>query len=145
MKKRTKIILIAAPIALVLLAPVAFFGFWIVVAGGSDAGSPELAAEWRDDLAEYSTPDDATANNPDIEHVAFPNGEWFVGRAQDSHGMWRRGGGTVVIKDSNGETHVFFGHVCGGRFLSWGFGDHANLTSFYARMVENGFTEYNLQ
>ena len=144
MKKRTKIILIATPIALTLLAPVAFFGFWILAAGGSDAGSPELAAEWRAELAGYTTPEDAIAADPEIEHVTFSNGDWLIGRAQNSHGMWRRGGGTVVIKDSNGGSRVYFGHVCGGGFLSWGFGEHGDLDSFYARVTENGFAEYTL-
>jgi hypothetical protein len=143
MKKRTKIILIATPLILVLLAPIAFFALWILAAGGSDAGSPELAAEWRDDLAKYSTPEDVLVTDSDVEHVTFSNGEWLIGRAQDSHGMWRRGGGTVVTRDSNGKTRVFFGHVCGGGFLSWGFGEHADLNSFYDRVTENGFTEYN--
>lgn len=144
MKKRTKIILIATPIALIFLTPVAFFAFWILAAGGSDAGSPKLAAEWRDDLAKYPTPDAAIDADTTIEHVRFPNGDWLIGRAQDSHGMWRRGGGTVVIKDSNGDTRVFFGHVCGGGFISWGFGEHPDLISFYNRVSENEFTEYNL-
>ena len=108
MRTRTRFILIATPIALTLLAPVAFFGFWILVAGGSDAGSPELAAEWRDELKQYSTPEAATAGNPEIAHITFSNGDWIIGRCQDSHGMWRRGGGTVATKDSQGKTRVFF-------------------------------------
>lgn len=144
MKKRTKSILIATPFILILLAPVCFFGFWILAAGGSNSGSPELAAEWRDDLATYFTPEAATADNPEIEHVTFSNGDWLIGRAQDSHGMWRRGGGTVVIRDSRGATRVFFGHVCGSGFLSWGFGEHVDLDSFYGRVTENGFKEYKL-
>ncbi len=111
MKKRTKIILIVTPIILTLLAPAVFFGLWFLAAGGSDAGSPDLAAEWRDDLATYLAPEDASADNAEIEHVTFLNGDWLIGRAQDSHGMWRRGGGTVVIRDSRGATRVFFGHV----------------------------------
>ena len=142
MRTRTRILLIATPIVLVLLAAVAFS---IVAAGVSDQGSPELAAEWRDELAAFETPQDATLKDSTIEHVKFDNGDWLIGRAQDSHGMWRRGGGTVVVKDSNGETHAFFGHVCGGGFISWGFGEHADLQSFYARVTENRFHEYDFE
>ncbi len=38
MKHRTAMILSATPIVLTVLAPVAFFAFWIVAAGGSDEG-----------------------------------------------------------------------------------------------------------
>lgn len=145
MKTRTKVILIATPIVLFLLAPGAFFAFWIIVAFGSDAGSPALAAEWRDEFTAYQAPAAATATDPTIEHIAFENGDWLIGRAQNSHGMWRRGGGTLVVKDSNGETHAFFGHVCGGGFLRWGFGEHTDLRSFYKRVTEYGFQEYNFE
>ena len=77
-----------------------------------------------------------------IEHVIFENGEWLIGRAQDRHGMWRRGGGTLVIRDCNDETHVFFGHVCGPDYISWGFGKHDNLKSFCGSVKESGFEEY---
>ena len=139
---RTKVILIATPVALVLLTPVAFFAVWIFVAYGSDTGSPELAAEWRNELLEYQTYTAAIEADATIEHVTFENGEWLIGRAQDSHGMWRRGGGTLVIRDCNDETHVFFGHVCGPDYISWGFGKHDNLKSFYGSVKESGFEEY---
>ena len=143
MKKRTKIILIATPFLLVLLAPVAFFAFWIVAAGGSDRGSPELAAEWRDELASYETPEAAMLADTAIEHIRFDNGDWLIGRAQNSHGMWRRGGGTMVLADSGGQTRIFFGHVCGGGFIRRGFGEHPDLQSFYARVMESGFEEHD--
>ena len=145
MRKRTKILLIATPIFLVLLVPVAFFALYAFVSFGSDAGSPELAAEWRDELASYESPQTAMLADAAIEHVTFDNGDWLIGRAQDSHGMWRRGGGTMVVFDSNGESRVFFGHVCGSGFIGCGFIEHADLQSFYARVVENGFEEYDLQ
>jgi hypothetical protein len=43
---------------------------------------------------------------------SFPDGRWIACAYSSSHGGW--GGGTVVSRDSAGETHVFFGHVCGG-------------------------------
>ena len=46
---------------------------------------------------------------------SFPDGRWIACAYGGSHGGW--GGGTVVSRDSSGETHVFFGHVCGGVYL----------------------------
>lgn len=145
MRRRTKIlIVIAIPLLLVFAVPVAFFALWFAVEAGSDAGSPELAQEWRVEFNQYATYQEAEAADPTIEVVKFDNGEWLIGRAQNSHGIWRRGGGTVVVKDSNGDTRAFLGgHVCGDGFLSWGFGERVDLTSFYGRVAENGFKEYS--
>jgi hypothetical protein len=43
---------------------------------------------------------------------AFPDGRWLACAYADSH--FAPGGGTVVTRDSDGVTRVFFGHVCGG-------------------------------
>ena len=93
--------------------PCGFFGLWFAASAGTDRGSPTLAAEWRDHLARFDGPDDAVAADPEIAAMRFSNGEWALVKAQDSHGIWRRGGGTVVVRDSGGRTRVFFGHVCG--------------------------------
>jgi hypothetical protein len=42
---------------------------------------------------------------------SFPDGRWIACAHASSHGVW--GGGTVVTRDSSGEIHIFFGHVCG--------------------------------
>ncbi len=42
---------------------------------------------------------------------SFPDGRWIACVHADSHGAW--GGGTIVTRDSSGEIHVFFCHVCG--------------------------------
>lgn len=42
---------------------------------------------------------------------SFPDGRWIACAYGDSHGGW--GGGTIVTRDSSGETHIFFCHVCG--------------------------------
>jgi hypothetical protein len=44
---------------------------------------------------------------------SFPDGRWIACAHADSHGGPRLGGGTVVSRDSSGEIHIFFGHVCG--------------------------------
>src|SRR5262245_10668661 len=79
----------------------------------NDKGSPDLAARWKAELIEYRTPDEAQTRNPDVIVIKFDNGEWLFGLCRSSHGAWRSGGGTVVVKDSKGQIRAFFGHVCG--------------------------------
>jgi hypothetical protein len=45
---------------------------------------------------------------------SFPDGRWIVCAHADSHG--EPGGGTIVSRDSSGEVHMFFGHVCGNLY-----------------------------
>ena len=146
MKRRTKVVLIALPILVVIGVPMTFFAFWFAVSAGTDAGSPDLAREWRDQLNKYKSDREAKDADPTVEAVAFDNGQWVFGRAQNSHGIWRRGGGTLVVKDSNGEIHAFHGgHVCGNRFLGRVFSTASNLESLYARLSEWGFREYSFE
>ena len=58
----------------------------------------------------------------------------MIGIAQNSHGLFSRGGGTIVVKDSRGDIRAFFGHVCGPRYLHTFFRDAPDLDRFYARM-----------
>jgi hypothetical protein len=58
---------------------------------------------------------------------SFPDGRWIACAHADSHGAW--GGGTVVTRDSSGETHIFFGHVCG-----WLYAKGETLEEFYASL-----------
>jgi hypothetical protein len=107
--------------------------------GICDRGSPELASEWKSLLAPLNDPDDAKQKYPDIQVWRFGN-EWLMGFSQDSHGLWRRGGGTLVIKDSLGKTRVYFGHVCGPEF--GGFCQGAgSLSEFYRLLIMSSFVE----
>ena len=145
MKRRAKLIIIAILIILVVGPPVSILGLWFATTFGSNAGSSKLAKEWRDQLNQYKSLDEAKAADPTLEVLTLTNGEWLFGHAQDSHGIWRRGGGTMVIKDSNGETHAFLGgHVCGPYYIgrvSYGVGSQ-NLVSFYKEVIALGFHEY---
>ena len=129
----------------VLSVPCCFFGFWAAAAGGSSRGSPELAAEWQAELSRYRTPEEAQAADPDVIVLRFDNGEWVFGRCQSSHGMWKRGGGTVVVKDSKGQVRAFFGHVCGEGMLgaTW---ERTSLDRYYDVTLghEGGFVEHPL-
>ena len=42
---------------------------------------------------------------------SFPDGRWIACAYADRHGAW--GGGTIITRDSSGEIHIFFCHVCG--------------------------------
>jgi hypothetical protein len=137
--------LVVPPSALAVLVVGGFIAFWFAVSTGSDSGSPALAAEWRDHLAQFNGPDAARAADPAVVVVRCKNGDWAFGRSQDSHGIWRRGGGTVVIRDSGGRTRAFFGHVCGGGHLGIGPAEPLSLADFYEQLVKSGFTEHPLK
>ena len=79
-------------------------------------GSPEYASQWRDIFEGISSPEIAQARYPEVQARRFPNGEWIYGVCRDSHE--HQDGGTVVVKDSGGNIHAFFGHVCGSEFLA---------------------------
>lgn len=145
MNRRRTIRRVLLGCAVLSVLPCGFFGFWFAASAGSSSGSPTLAAEWRDYLSQFADPDAAEAGSDSILVHRFTNGEWVFGRSQNSHGIWYRGGGTVVVRDSKGQTRAFFGHVCGeGHF---GFGkpdpDLANLAEFYKRMEEAGFVDHH--
>ena len=145
MKRRRTIRWVLIGCAGLLVLPCGFFGFWYAALAGSSSGSPDLAAEWRDHLAQYPDPDAAHAADPEVIVLRFRNGEWVFGRSQNSHGIWYRGGGTVVVRDSTGRTRAFFGHVCGGGQLGIGYPELPSLGDFYKRLVGSGFAEHSLE
>lgn len=110
--------------------PCVFFGSWGAAAAVNDSGSPELAEEWRERLLPIDSPETAARV---AMSKRWPNGEWVAWLSAESHGIWVRGGGTVVIKDSRGQVRAFFGHVCGGFFLPC---DCKSLDEFYARVAQ---------
>jgi len=95
---------------------------------GLGEGSPDFAEKWRARLQPLADPDAARALYPEVEVLRFAGGEWVIGVSDDSHASaW---GGTVVVKDSTGRVRVFFGHVCGPRFLERVSGA-TSLAAFY--------------
>src|SRR4051812_41812277 len=78
-------------------------------------GSATYAHRWEERLAALTTTDEATARYPEVQARTFPTGEWIFGVGDDSHASMF--GGTVVIKDSRGAIHTYFGHVCGPGYL----------------------------
>ena len=89
-------------------------------------GSYKYARKWRKQLLACHSLDDVKKhfNCFGMEGVtkskwgrpwaliqSFPDGRWIACVHADSHGAW--GGGTIVTRDSSGETHIFFCHVCG--------------------------------
>jgi hypothetical protein len=108
--------------------------------GGSDAGSPELAAEWRAELLAAAGPDAAAAADSAVQVVRCRDGGWVFGKSRNSHLAFTRGRGTVVVRDSAGRVRAFFGHVCGPEFL--GGRSPATVDDFYDWLLGTGFTEY---
>ena len=144
MRQRTVIRWALFGCAGLLALPCGFFGFWFAVEAGSDGGSPALAAEWQGQLAQYPDPVAARSADPEVLVVRCRNGEWAFGRSKDSHGVWRRGGGTLVVRDSTGRTRAFFGHVCGGNDLGELTTAPATLAAYYDGLAVMWFIEHPL-
>jgi hypothetical protein len=106
---------------------------------GSDRGSLALATEWRKQLGEYSDPKAAVVFDQKVWVIHCENGEWMFGLAQGSHGVWKRGGGTVVTKDSNGDTRSYYGHVCWPNGSPFRGCPTENLAAVYASIIDLGF------
>ena len=142
MKRRLIVIvdtvLIMVPVG-ILMAVVAI---GLEVISVNDRGSPKLARAWRDQLNQYTSHQQATTADPTVQVVTMENGEWLFGRSQSSHGFWHGDGGTMVVKDSKGETHAFLGgHVCGPSYLMHGF-SKSSLAKFYESVKEQEFHVY---
>jgi len=147
MRHPRRLVWLIVALALAAAFPLTFFGFWWAASAGSSNGSPKLAAEWKAELSQYRTPEEAQSRNKNIIVLRFENGEWLFGRCQSSHGVWRRGGGTVVVKDSTGRVRAFFGHVCGDECLGavW---EHYSLDMYYYKTLspeEGSFVEHHFQ
>lgn len=100
--------------------------------GELGTGDPEYAEKWHGRIQLLSDPDAARAQFPEVEILRFDNGEWVFGVSDDSHSSAH--GGTVVTKDSAGNTHAFFGHVCGPRFFER-LRDAKSLKEFYVHQA----------
>jgi len=122
---------------------VGFFGLWFAAEAGSSSGSPELAEKWRKELDQFSDPDEAHAHDSRISVVRFDNGEWLFVKMQPSHGIWYRGGGTVVVKDCHGQVPAFFGHVCAETPHAIGYYETKSLDQFYGAMTRGIFREHH--
>lgn len=80
-------------------------------------GSTYYAQKWASQFKAWDKPETAKANCPRVASRTFPNGEWLYGVFEDSHSS-KFFGGTIVIRDSKGRIRCFFGHVCGGHYLT---------------------------
>jgi hypothetical protein len=130
-------------LVLVLLLPLTGLGWilWLIYRP-SGVGSPEDARLWRARFESVPDPETAQSKYPGVDVKNYDNGEWVFGVCTDSHtSMW---GGTVVVKDSRGQTRAFFGHVCGNKYLEWRLRDTKSLDDFYGSETwkMHGFTEY---
>lgn len=140
MKGTRRFLKIAGILVAALVTPfIFFFALWVAASFGSDRGSPELASEWRQMLSEFDDPDAATAADGRVWAIRCENGEWMFGIAQGSHGIWRRGGGTVVTKDSNGDLRSYRGHVCWPIGSPFRGGSTESLAEVYEGIVNLGF------
>ena len=133
MKKR----LFTWTVAVVLFLALAFFlgvPYLARVGYGLRSGSEEYARKWKTQLLACHSLDEVKQHfncfvieprpssqiirvtetikgRPSALLKSFPDGRWIACAHADSHS--EPGGGTIVSRDSSGEVHVFFGHVCG--------------------------------
>ncbi len=114
-------------------------------------GSRKYARQWRKQLLACQSLDEVKQHfncfmigegpHPDeMERVAgqpwaliksFPDGRWIACAHEDSHCYRLPGSGTIVTRDSSGEVHIFFGHVCGVLYAKG-----ETLEEFYASLRE---------
>jgi hypothetical protein len=121
-------------------------GFLYLALGMNNEGSPALAQEWKTALQEFNDLEDAKHHDQSVQGRVFPDGEWVLGKCRNSHGLFERGGGTLVVKDSRGAIRAFFGHVCGPDFLKDQSAAAKSLDDFYRRLTESGiFAEHQLK
>lgn len=136
-------IMLGVFVALLLLigTPIGYVWFGMSNSGGS--GSMTEAVKLRPVVEAMPEPTERFCDRKaETVGIRFPNGEWVVGVAKDSHGLYSEwyGGGTVVLKDSRGRVRCFFGHVCGVGHVMFG-GEPASLDEFDAALAETKFAE----
>jgi hypothetical protein len=145
MQRRKKMLVTGILLLLGTMACLVAAMFINGVVGVTDSGDPELASEWKTVLTPLTlSTGEIRKEHSGLEVVSFPNGEWVIGFAQNSHGLFVRGGGTFVVKDSRGHIRIFFGHICGPHFLRTFFRETADLDRFYLRLKHLKFTEHTL-
>lgn len=115
------------------------------------SGSRKYARQWRKQLLACQSLDEVKqhfncfviesgaskyvtekiAGRPQALLKAFPDGRWIACAHEDSHCYRLPGSGTIVTRDSLGEVHIFFGHVCGEAYAKG-----ETLEEFYASLRE---------
>ena len=139
--------------AVSLLVAASFFVLpYFARVGGLRSGSEKYAREWKAQLLACHSLDEVKQHfncfviesrpegsihmvrvtqtvkgRPSALLKSFPDGQWIACAHADSHS--EPGGGTIVSRDSSGEVHVFFGHVCGHVFARG-----ETLEEFYASL-----------
>ena len=135
-----------------IIGPALLLAFVLLIASmhpSMGAGSRRYARQWRTQLLACNSLDEVkqhfncliferspggggtkirvtetVTGRPSALLKDFPDGRWIACAHADSHS--EPGGGTIVSRDSSGEVHVFFGHVCGNVIA---YGD--TLDEFY--------------
>ena len=134
--------LASAGLVVLLCCGAGYYWLYLII-GVNDSGSPLLAEEWKRVLEPLENVEDAAQKEPLIQGKRFANDEWVFGLCRDSHGRSRKGGGTLVVKDSRGKVRAFFGHVCGWMALEAMLREQKSLDEFYKYLFEHWqFQEY---
>jgi hypothetical protein len=100
-------------------------------------GSNERAAKWKAVFAKLPDLEVIKTKYPFAATKRYDDGSWIFGVGEDSHGD--RDGGTIIVRDSDGKTKVFFGHVCGPDFLQDGFSRSSSAADLYRLLSESQF------
>lgn len=101
-------------------------------------GSTWLARRWVRRFQDIKSAQEASAKYK-VAQRDFADGSWIFGVAVGSHGNpW---GGTVVTRDSTGQTRVFFGHVCvsgAPLLIALKKAECETLSAAYSNLMSNG-------
>jgi hypothetical protein len=128
----------AAKVVLLVVCTVVGVFLLLPAPGIDNSGSPELALQWKAVLEPLPDPERAKQAERAVQGRRFENGEWAFGLCRNSHHAYKgKGGGTLVVKDSRGDVRVFFGHVCGPRFLEAQLEQAASLDDLYGRCLKH--------
>jgi len=88
-----------------------------------------FAVEWRTTLDRYPDPESAKSHHRELVVHRFSSDEWIVGICRDAPGI--RDAGAFVVKDSTGQTRVFFGQGCTSDTLATVMSISRSLDEFY--------------
>lgn len=90
----------------------------------------EFALKWRATIKCYPEPELARAKQREIVARRFDTKEWVFGVCRDAQGI--TDGGALVVKDSTGQTRVFFGQGCLSSTLPLMMLESKSLADFYS-------------
>ena len=115
---------------------------YISISFSMGTGSSAYAKKWAKKFKYLHSIEEAKNSYPQLFIYKFSTQKWIIGICDDSHSS--RLGGTIVIRDSEGNIYCFFGHVCGPGYLkNIKILQLKNMKEVLNFLTKNGFEEHN--